>query len=111
MTAIWQETEHGWQPLQPAGFIDEKQLHSAVEGALELLPLAGRPQVVVLGSEVYLGGKYADLVAIETTGRPVLVEVKLGKNPEAKWAIIAQILTYAAFLRGLTAEQLETEVL
>lgn len=41
----WQETRAGWQLPQPSGFIDEDQLHSAVEKAPDLLPLAGRPQL------------------------------------------------------------------
>jgi hypothetical protein len=67
--------------------------------------------LVVVGCEVPLGGGYADLVAFEPSGRPVVIEVKLGKNAEARRAVVAQVLTYAAFLHGLDEPALEREVL
>jgi len=54
---------------------------------------------------------YADLLAIEPTGRLVIVEVKLARNAEARRAVIAQVLTYAAYLRGLDQATLEQTVL
>jgi hypothetical protein len=71
-----------------------------------LLPLSGQPQLVVVGREVALGGNYADLIALETTGRPVVVEVKLAQNAEARRAVVAQVLTYAAHLHTLTPAEL-----
>jgi alkylated DNA nucleotide flippase Atl1 len=65
----------------------------------------------VLGSRVQLGANEADVIAIEPSGRLVLIEVKLAKNAEARRAVISQILSYAAFLRGLSADQLEQTVL
>lgn len=41
------------------------------------------------GSEVRLGSGYADLLAVETGGRPVLIEVKLAYNAEARRAGVA----------------------
>ena len=38
---------------------------------------------------------------------PVLIEVKLSKNNEARRAVVAQILAYAAYLDGMTTELLE----
>ncbi len=72
-----------------------------------MLPLAGSPRLFVLGREVQLGPGYADLLAVEASGRPVIVEVKLAKNPEAKRGIVAQVLSYAAFLQGSDVEALE----
>jgi len=37
----------------------------------------------------------------------VIVEIKLGRNSEARRAVIAQILTYAAYLKGLAIPALE----
>jgi alkylated DNA nucleotide flippase Atl1 len=51
------------------------------------------------------------VIAIEASGRLVLIEVKLAKNADARRAVVAQILSYAAFLRGLSAERLEQAVL
>lgn len=107
MTAIWQNEGGGWRIVSPLGFPDEATLHVLVADAPELLPLAGAPRVIVLGREVQLGYGYADLLAVESTGRPVIVEVKLAKNSEARRAVVAQVLTYAAYLRGMSIEELE----
>lgn len=111
MTAIWTRSEEDWQLLAPSGFPDEATLHSLVEDAPQLLPLAGSPSLIILGREVPLGNGYADLLAVELNGRPCIIEVKLSRNAEARRAVIAQILTYAAYLRGMSVEQLETDVL
>jgi alkylated DNA nucleotide flippase Atl1 len=111
VAALWRNDGSGWQVVAPAGFPDEAALHALVEEAPQLLPLSGLPRLVVVGREVPLGGGYADLVAFEPSGRPVLIEVKLAKNAEARRAVVAQILTYAAFLHGLDGDALEQEVL
>ncbi len=111
MTSIWANDGHAWQLLAPIGFPDESALHGLVEEAPQLLPLSGSPRLVVLGREVPLGSGYADLLAVEPSGRFVLIEVKLAGNPEARRAVVAQILAYAAVLRGTTLDQLESEIL
>lgn len=111
MTAIWQHDEGGWRLLFPSGFPDEATLHSLVEEAPHTLPLAGEPRLTILGREVFLGGNAADLVAVEQSGRLAIIEIKLARNAEARRAVIAQILTYAAYLRGLDVASLERDVL
>lgn len=111
MTAIWHNDGANWRLLAPAGFPDEAALHNLVEEAPQLLPLAGAPRLVVVGREVQLGNGYADLLAVEPTGRLVIVEVKLARNAEARRAVVAQVLTYAAYLRGLDPATLEQQVL
>jgi RecB family endonuclease NucS len=110
MTAIWQQGEQGWGLLEPVGFEDEAALHALVADAPQVLPLSGTPRVVVLGSEVRIGSGTADLLAIEPSGRRVIIEVKLAKNAEARRAVVAQILTYAAYLRGTSRESFEQDV-
>ena len=66
-----------------------------------MLPLTGAPQLVVVGREVQLGNGYADLIAVEPSGRLAIIEVKLARNAEARRAVVAQVLTYAAYLRGM----------
>ena len=46
-------------------------------------------------------------VGVETSGRPVIVEIKLEKNRDARRAVVAQILAYATHLHGTTRDQLE----
>lgn len=76
-----------------------------------MLPLAGSPRLTVLGREVRLGGGFADLLAVESTGRLAIIEVKLAQNSESRRAVVAQVLSYAGYLQGLDTVQLETQVL
>ncbi|HEX7101809.1 MAG TPA: hypothetical protein VF201_04110, partial [Nitrolancea sp.] len=85
--------------------------HTLVEEAPQILPLAGTPNLVIVGREVTLGNNAADLIALESSGRVVIIEIKLAKNSEARRAVIAQILTYAAYLHGLDSMTLETVIL
>jgi hypothetical protein len=96
MRAIWQNDGTEWRRLAPTGFPGEQTLHDFVEETPQILPLAGDPKLVVLGKDVGLGNGYADLVAIEPSSRLVVVEIKLSRNAEARRAVVAQVLTYAA---------------
>lgn len=107
VAAIWRRQDDEWQRLLPSGFPSEEKLHDLVEGAPALLPLSGDPSAVVLGREVRLGSGYADLIAVEPDGRLVIVEIKLARNSEARRAVVSQILTYAAYLKGLEVPDLE----
>ena len=110
MAGIWIHSgtdEAGWTLGAPRSFPDEKTLHKLIAENPQLLPLAGSPQLTILGSEVPLGTGYADILAVEPSGRPAIIEVKLAKNSEARRAIVVQVLAYAAFLQGLTVENLE----
>lgn len=100
MSGIWEKKESGWRTVPSRPFDNEGELHDLVEGNIHMLPLAGSPRLFVLGREVPLGRGYADLLAVEESGRPVIVEVKLARSPEAKRAIVAQVLSYAAYLQG-----------
>jgi hypothetical protein len=111
LTAIWRNDGTGWTLLAPEGFPDEAALHSLIENAPQLLPLAGSPRLTIVGREVALGSGYADLIGIEPSGRLVLIEVKLAKNAEARRAIVAQVLAYAAYLKGMDIATLVGPVL
>lgn len=107
MATIWQHDGAAWNLLPSSGFPDEAALHSLIEHAPQILPVSGEQRLVVVGREVQLGGNWADLVAIEASGRLAIVEIKLGKNAEARRAVVAQVLTYASFLHGLSRDQVE----
>jgi hypothetical protein len=108
---IWTNDGSGWQLLATIGFPNETALHTLVEQAPQILPLAGSPRLVIVGREVLLGNGYADLIAVEPTGRLAIIEVKLVRNAEARRAIVAQVLTYAAYLDGLDPAVLERDIL
>ena len=107
MTGIWTNTGQGWDLGSPQPFVDEATLQSLIQRNPQLLPLAGSPSLTVLGAEVQLGPGYADLLAVESSGRPAIIEVKLSSNRDARRAVVSQVLAYAAFLRGHDIETLE----
>src|SRR4051794_23760189 len=111
MSAIWRKEELEWRPMLPSGFANEEALRDLVEEAPHLLPLSGDPSLVVVGREVALGSGYADLVAVEPDGRLGIIEIKLRPNAEARRAVVAQVLMYAAFLKGVDGAALERDVL
>jgi alkylated DNA nucleotide flippase Atl1 len=111
MSSLWTNSGEEWELVSPAGFDDEAALHSLVEEAPQMLPLSGSPSLVVVGREVQLGGGYVDLLAIEFSGRPVVIEVKLARNAEARRAVVAQALAYAAFLNELDARTFEIDLI
>ena len=108
MTGIWANAGEGWELLDPNDFPDEATLHDLIANSPAMLPLAGSPQLVIVGREVQLGNGYVDLLAVETTGRLALIEIKLGRNAEARRAVVAQVLAYASFLHGWELDQLES---
>ena len=112
VTEIWSSGPGGqWSPLSPAAYPAEAALHNLVQETPQMLPLAGSPRLTVLGREVRLGTGSADLLAVESTGRPVIIEVKLAENAESRRAVVAQVLSYAGYLQGLDPEQLESRIL
>jgi hypothetical protein len=111
VTAIWGLEGGQWRALTADAYPAEAVLHDLVQDAPQMLPLSGSPQLTVLGREVWLGGNRADLLAVESTGRLVIIEVKLANNAESRRAVVAQVLSYAGYLQGLDAEQPESQVL
>lgn len=107
MAGIWMNTGKGWDLGSPQPYDDEATLQSLIKQNPQLLPLAGSPSLTLLGSEVQVGPGYADLLAVESTGRPAIIEVKLSSNRDARRAIVSQVLAYAAFLRGHSIDSLE----
>src|SRR2546421_4636635 len=78
---------------------------------LTYCPWRVHPRLIVVGREVQLGRGRADLIAIEPSGRIAIIEIKLAWNAEARRAVIAQVLAYAAYLWGLEQSALEQDVL
>lgn len=103
MTAIWMEQDGGTWSLQPsAQYENEEALHDIVMSTPDLRPLSGSPRLTVIGREVRLPSSgYADVIAFEPEGRPVIIEVKLKNKAESRRAVAAQTLSYAASLHGI----------
>ena len=60
-----------------------------------------------MGSEVHLGLGFLDILAVESSARPAIIEFKLASNSDARRAIVSQILAYAAALQGFEIKALE----
>ena len=52
LPGIWTNGDEGWRLSRPEGFPKEADLHQLIGETPEMLPLAGAPRVVILGSEV-----------------------------------------------------------
>lgn len=111
MPAIWTQKDNQWRPLEAEPYANEQDLHDLIARAPHLLPLSGRPELLVVGTEVQLGAGRADVLAVQADGRVVVIEVKLGRNAEARRAVVAQILSYAAWLHGYDVDSFEREIL
>ncbi len=107
MTGIWTNAGTGWELASSRYSRTKPPCTALLDDNPQLLPLAGSPRLIVLGSEVRIGSGYADILAVEASGRPTIIEVKLASNPEARKAIVSQVIAYAAFLRGFDIESLE----
>src|SRR4051812_25767891 len=87
---------------------DEKWLQEVLFANPELIPLdrisSGSGSFIPLAREFALpregGNAFLDLLGVTPFGRLVLVECKLWRNPQARREVIAQIMEYAALLRG-----------
>ena len=108
--AIWRRTNDQWQPLLPDGFASEAALHDLIEEAPHLLPLAGDPTLTIIAREFAIGPGYVDLLAVDSTGRVTIIEIKLRRSSEARRAVVAQILMYAAFLNGMKIDAFEASI-
>ncbi|MBZ9873182.1 hypothetical protein LB542_20260 [Mesorhizobium sp. BR1-1-9] len=86
---------------------DERWLRDLLFRHPELMVLerldAGLGDIVPLCCELPIsrigGTVFADLLGVTRTGRLVVVECKLWRNPQARREVLAQILEYAALLR------------
>jgi hypothetical protein len=107
MPAVWHKGSDGWRALAPVGYPAEKILHDLVEETPDLLPISAPERLTIVGREVQLGNGFADLVAVEPSGRVVIIEIKLQSNADAKRAVVAQILSYAAYLHRRTPQSFE----
>jgi hypothetical protein len=111
MPSIWISKDNSkWSQLEPSPYDLEATLHERVAMTPEMLPLSGQPRLVTIGSEVPIGNNAMDVLLVESTGRLVVLEVKLAKNSEARRAVVSQALSYAAYLKGMTRDTLEKKI-
>jgi hypothetical protein len=74
-------------------------------GSKTVIPICRELPLPRLGSTVFL-----DMLGVTPTGRLVLVECKLWRNPQARREVVAQILEYASLLRQWSYADLSAKV-
>lgn len=115
MPGIWRKAGDEWVPMKAGPVPSESDLQARIVDILgkdpRALPLAGQPELTVVGQQVWTGNGKADVIAVERGGRPVIIEAKLHKNREARRHMVAQALEYAADLHRLTVKEFENDIL
>lgn len=105
-----------WEPLKDKSYSDESHLQDLVYEDPTTIPVedidsdAELAPIEVIVKELALGIGSSDIVGIDAKGNIYIIEAKLAKNPEAKRAVIGQIMEYAANLWGRDLGWLEDRV-
>lgn len=113
------QTATTWRrvPLAAAGgvgVIDEDGLQELLFRHAEILPLGkidpAYDDAVPVCRELGSRAGAADVLYLTPTGRIILAEFKLWRNPEARREVVGQILDYARVLASWSYDDLEREV-
>ena len=115
MPGIWRKSGDEWVPMKAEPTPSEVDLQDRIVDILgkdpRALPLAGQPDLTVVGQYVGTGSGEADVIAVERSGRPVIIEAKLYRSREARRQMVAQTLEYAADLHRLSVDEFEQKIL
>jgi hypothetical protein len=94
----------------PAAAFDERFVQDIVFAHPDSLPIAEIDRayegLIPVCKELYTAGGYIDVLYVTPTGRLVILEAKLWRNPEARRKVVAQILDYAKELSSWSYEDL-----
>ncbi|UYN94368.1 MAG: DUF4268 domain-containing protein [Enhydrobacter sp.] len=99
--------------------IDEKWLQNFLFSHPTIVPIdqvdPGGREFIPVCRELSLpkdgGSVFLDVFGFTSSGRPVLIECKLWRNPQARREVVAQILEYAALLQQWSYSDLTARVL
>lgn len=92
-------------------FRNEDELQAYLERSPYLLVAESEPRVVTVQREVMLPAAGSlDLLLVDAEGVPVAVEVKLGRNSQARREVVAQAFDYVSALTSLTVDELDDAV-
>ena len=106
------------QSLGSSSSFDEKWLQKVLFENINLIgvsdPIYDKVKVVPLCRELTLNdgirNLFLDVLAVTETGRLVLIECKLWKNPQARREVLAQTLEYASLMQKLTYSDLAAKL-
>ena len=98
---LWRIEEDRPRPLAGAGIGEEKRLESIIADDVKILGLG---QLMLLGRQVATDyGARIDLLALDEEGTLYVIELKRARTPRE---VVAQVLDYGSWVRGVSAENL-----
>lgn len=101
--------DHASQPetLKPKDFDSEKQLEEVVCRFPELLMREGDARLSFVSQQIQMSSGIMDAVMIDSDGLPVAVEVKLGRNAQARREIVGQLVDYVSTMTEYTVDEFD----
>lgn len=97
--------------LTPERYSNEDELEKVLQENPPLLVGQDEPPLAFVASQYHIGGAgIADLFYVDGEGMPVLVEVKLARNPQSRREVIAQVFDYASGLAERTVDEVDSDV-
>jgi hypothetical protein len=97
-----------WEKTEKVTFADEAQLQKMLYESPELIPTKVEDQAAIFTREAGLPGSgFTDLVGVDAQGNILIVETKLARNGEIRRKVIGQVLEYAAYLWGMSFDDLD----
>lgn len=101
-------SDAGAETLTNEEYKSEGELEDILQEHPQLLNETGeRPWALVSRQLNIPDCGIADLVFVDESGVPVIVEVKLGRNPQSRREVIAQVFDYASALSAWTVDELD----
>lgn len=108
MTDILSIDDGKASPLKQIRFKAEAKLQDYLEQHPALIPVEdiddNATPLLCIGKEVGVSSGSIDLLFIDKGGMLTVVETKLAKNPEARRTVVGQIIEYASYIYGWTAQ-------
>lgn len=106
------------QRLNRESLFDEKWLQQVLFENIDLIkvsdPTYDKVRIIPLCRELTLNdgirNLYLDILAVTETGRLILIECKLWKNPQARREVLAQTLEYASLMKKLSYSDLTAKL-
>ncbi|MDA9020044.1 hypothetical protein N9H60_02570 [Flavimaricola sp.] len=111
-------SKYNRQRLSSDSLFDEKWLQQILYENIDLIkvsdPSYDKVRVIPLCRELALNDGirniFLDILAVTETGRLVLIECKLWKNPQARREVLAQTLEYASLMQKLSYSDLSAKL-
>ena len=111
-------TKFDRQKLGGESLFDEKWLQEVLFENIDLIkvsdPAYDRIRIIPLCRELSLNdgfrNLFLDILAVTETGKLVLIECKLWKNPQARREVLAQTLEYASLMQKLSYSDLAAKL-